>query len=171
VARLVTPIDTPQPHVIENYHRRHQRRRVHRGRLGGSLPTIVRVFLLMPIGESHQAVVDRAADILRVEGDAQVRLEIGGLPLGKFSSASAHPPPVSPLRSSPKHIDFQRVKPLTERRAHGILNGAEAPFSQRKLSPELVGRYISHSHREQRRLSDRLRGVTANRHSADGASQ
>ena len=48
---------------------------------------IVGVFLLMPIGESHQTVVDQAADILRVEGDVQVRIEIGGLALGHADDA------------------------------------------------------------------------------------
>src|SRR5262249_19260557 len=49
---------------------------------------IVGVFLLIPVREAHQAVVDEAADILRVEGDAQVRVEIGGFPLGQAKDAT-----------------------------------------------------------------------------------
>ena len=49
---------------------------------------IVGVFLLMSVGEAHQAIVDEAADILRVEGDAQVRVETGGLALGQTEDAA-----------------------------------------------------------------------------------
>ena len=44
---------------------------------------VIGAFLFVPVGESHQTAVDQAADILRIEGDAQVRIQIGGLALGQ----------------------------------------------------------------------------------------